>query len=284
MSGYIAVLEPVRLLGEPFFGDRVFHFDALDILWHKERLINLAVERLPDEYDSVAWIDADILWPWHYDTLQADILDMLERWPIIQLWETALFLDAADLPMEWPSKKTTTQSMAAHNRWNVVKDADPRYSHPGFGWAARREVLQQIGGLFDSDPCGGEDTLHCTAWFGHFDTGYFIRHNSKMKEHTLKWVRKAYEVVAGKVGFLPQQIRHLYHGNLANRQYWDRVVWIQSHGFDPERHLIREPGQLYRWSEECPQEIVDWMAEYLVGRRREDDVIGRPNAAVLTGG
>src|ERR1700677_494960 len=31
-----------------------------DELWHKENLINIAISRLPDEAEYVAWIDADV--------------------------------------------------------------------------------------------------------------------------------------------------------------------------------------------------------------------------------
>ena len=32
-----------------------------DFIWHKERLINLALPLVPKNYDAVDWLDADIL-------------------------------------------------------------------------------------------------------------------------------------------------------------------------------------------------------------------------------
>ncbi len=37
-----------------------FQFVAPSVVWMKENLINLAVQRLPSHIDRVAWIDADI--------------------------------------------------------------------------------------------------------------------------------------------------------------------------------------------------------------------------------
>src|SRR6516165_1424185 len=39
-----------------------------DVLWQKERLLNVALRHLPDECDSVAWLDCDVIfdneaWP-----------------------------------------------------------------------------------------------------------------------------------------------------------------------------------------------------------------------------
>lgn len=45
-----------------------FSGTASNVMWQKERLLNLVVERLPDKYDKIAWIDADLMfcnddWP-----------------------------------------------------------------------------------------------------------------------------------------------------------------------------------------------------------------------------
>ena len=41
--------------------DRLIQLPAEDVLWHKERLLNLSLDRLPDGCDKVAWIDCDVL-------------------------------------------------------------------------------------------------------------------------------------------------------------------------------------------------------------------------------
>ncbi|NJM54582.1 MAG: hypothetical protein HC841_00420 [Verrucomicrobiae bacterium] len=69
-------------------------FDATDrnVLWQKERLLNLAIARLPPSVTKVAWVDADILFldpDWAY---RAE--EMLDEHPVIQLFSTVHYLDA----------------------------------------------------------------------------------------------------------------------------------------------------------------------------------------------
>ena len=41
--------------------DQVVRLRSSTVLWHKERLINLGLARLPDRCDKVAWLDGDLL-------------------------------------------------------------------------------------------------------------------------------------------------------------------------------------------------------------------------------
>ena len=57
-------------IGECAFGDdefelapssSVFHFRCRDVMWQKERLLNLTIDRMPDRYTKIVWVDADVL-------------------------------------------------------------------------------------------------------------------------------------------------------------------------------------------------------------------------------
>ena len=58
---------------QPFFiSDSIkIRGDTNNIMWQKERLLNIAIDSLPNNIDKIAWIDADILFEnekWFYDT------------------------------------------------------------------------------------------------------------------------------------------------------------------------------------------------------------------------
>jgi hypothetical protein len=62
-----------------------------DVLWQKERLLNLLLPRLPPECEFVAWIDGDVLlqdaaWP---DSTVAT----LETAPLLQLYSSLRYLE-----------------------------------------------------------------------------------------------------------------------------------------------------------------------------------------------
>lgn len=58
-----------------------------DELWHKENMLNLGISRLPDNWEYVAWVDADITFlrpDWVGETVEA-----LQHYPVVQMFETA---------------------------------------------------------------------------------------------------------------------------------------------------------------------------------------------------
>ena len=72
---------------QPFFIDDSIRLRGSNnnILWQKERLLNIALESLPKTVDKVAWLDADIIFEnpnWLQEAEKA-----LDDKPVIQLFE-----------------------------------------------------------------------------------------------------------------------------------------------------------------------------------------------------
>ena len=57
-----------------------------DVLWQKERLLNLALAALPDRCDAVAWLDCDVVF--EDDDWAARAAQALQRFPLIQPFQT----------------------------------------------------------------------------------------------------------------------------------------------------------------------------------------------------
>src|SRR4051794_19189777 len=50
------------------YADHLFQLSGGDVMWQKERLLNIALAALPDGVEDVAWIDCDVVfestdWP-----------------------------------------------------------------------------------------------------------------------------------------------------------------------------------------------------------------------------
>ncbi|WP_129677916.1 hypothetical protein [Candidatus Chloroploca sp. Khr17] len=93
-ANYARFAAPLRAAGIPLltvecaFGDDPFELppgpdviqvQARDVLWQKERLINLGVSHLPPQAQKVAWLDGDILFTnpdWAVET--AALLDAVQ--------------------------------------------------------------------------------------------------------------------------------------------------------------------------------------------------------------
>jgi hypothetical protein len=72
--------------------------------------------------------------------------------------------------------------------------------------------------------------------------------------------------VTAKAGYVPGAVRHLWHGDRANRQYLSRDEILCRHDFDPAAHLrIGENGLLELSN--APGGLADEIARYFADRR-----------------
>jgi len=255
-------------------GDRVMHYELKDILWQKERLLNLGIAALPADIDAVGWFDADLLF--HCDDFQETILATLDRSPVIQPWQITEWLDADGHFVLWAGKHRWIESMAAVNWGRPLnrKVTSPRQAHPGLAWAARREIIDSIGGLFDQHPIGGGDAMMAISFWGKWDVRYLEQYNEPMRRACIEWGQRAHRLVQGNVGFVDAAVSHLWHGSKKSRGYASRNRDLCQLGVDPATHLELADNGTWRWSATTPRAIVEYVTEYFAGRR--DD--GEPDA------
>lgn len=234
-------------------------------LWQKERLLNHAAFSLPDEFDALAWIDADILLP---DDWLDNTLEQLRRFPVVQLWRNALqeLPDGSTVAIEKPSVGSAVGRLAELRLDRV---------HPGFAWAMRREEFNACGGLLESMVTGGGDGLIAAALSGKpLSRGVLARLSPAWLEQLRKYNRRAAEAVRGPLGCVDQTITHLWHGSRENRRYLERWDYLARDQFDPDADLEVTESGLLQWTEHAmsrKREMVEQVAGYFAQRREDDD-------------
>jgi hypothetical protein len=243
--------------------ERVRRFTIRDPLFIKESLFNVVLRDLPEQYTHVAWLDADFVFN-RPDIARATI-EALERWPVVQTFRTIQWLDAQGIPERDRQRNyagagfraVENQAQAAFGRW------------PGGAWAARRDVLDQIGGLYDGYPAGSGDVLALGGFLGITNNRYFKRYSPATIDHYMAWHDRTHEVVRGNIGYVDAIASHLFHGVRRNRQYSRRHSILLKANFDPVKHIERNADGINQLSAECPQEIRQWMAAYMMKLRKE---------------
>jgi hypothetical protein len=237
-----------------------------DYLWQKERLLNLLIEDLPPEYDKVAWVDCDLLFD--NPNWVADTSKMLNEFPVVQLFEEAIWLNALGVP---DTDGVHRRPSVPHAVNQGIEDGRSfRVSHPGFAWAARRSVLKQCGGLFDRHITGAGDAVMAIGFHGFAEHPFWGLHSSKMREAAVDWCQRAAQATGGKVGAVPGLVRHLWHGNRKDRRYDDRIfAGVIREKFSPERDLVIDENGLWRWSEQADRQLVKFVESYFWGRNED---------------
>lgn len=228
---------------EPFFlraGETVRQLRTTDVLWHKERLLNLLLPTLPAEFDKVAWADADLIFTnphWAAQTAQ-----LLEDYPVVQPFERTIQL----LQDGRLGGTRTGVAYDAARKAEHVQDFGK--SHPGFAWAARRDLIEKHK-LFDADIVGGGDAFMVFAMYGWWEIAFYVKRYPKSLIDAFRaWGLPFWADVRGRVGHAPGQVLHMWHGSRKNRQYNERVDWLRQHDFDPTADIAPGPEGLWRWA------------------------------------
>ncbi|HUI26907.1 MAG TPA: hypothetical protein VL403_12555, partial [Candidatus Kryptonia bacterium] len=149
-----------------------------DLLWQKERLLNVALQSVPSECRKIAWPDCDVVFE-RPDWGQL-VSAALDRCPFVQAFAT--FTDLApeatfsngQLPTDalgggesvasMLNKGTTVEALFQPHLGNRLK----RGRALGMAWAARRELLERHG-LYDACILGSGDKAMVLAGLGYFD-------------------------------------------------------------------------------------------------------------------
>lgn len=205
------------------------------LLWHKESLLNYAIANLPARFRYVFWIDADVKFT--NNSWLPEAVEVLKTKNIVQPFEYCFHLaqdstepDAYDISLKsdvddslmlnrkiWRSfcANYVTTSYADSENYN-------QHGHVGFAWGARRDVLDEIP-LYDRALIGGADHIMAHAAAGHLHHECIRKSFTDDIENVERWMANFYDVVQGKIGYVPGDLYHYWHGDTANRQYLKRI-------------------------------------------------------------
>ncbi len=246
--------------GEP----RQYGYRTHEELWHKENLIQLGIRHLPDDWEYVAWIDADVQFA-RADWV-AETVHQLQHYKIVQMWTHATDLG--------PSHEHVAHHCGFIYTWHHNPHCLPHYGlgmyHPGYAWAARRDALDDIGGLIDYAIMGSGDTHMAGAFTGCVEKT-FHKGMSKDYKHALwHYQRLCDKHIRRKVGYVNTSILHYWHGKKKDRGYGDRWRVLSDNGYSPYTDIVRRSDGLVTLTSE-KQGLRDGLMRYF--RSRAEDSI-----------
>jgi hypothetical protein len=289
----------ILFTAEIAFGDR--HFEVTDPsnprhlqlrardnqeIWLKENSLNILMERLPDNWSKVAWVDADVSFTrpdWCQETLH-----LLDHYEFLQM-----FSMAQDLDVNYESSiitpgfvygklmknDTFTEKIKEGYYYELIKQGikgeQAIYRHPGFCWAARREALNKVGGLIDWTILGSGDYLMAHGLFGQIQIGRTMNegYSENYKKLGFTWQERALKHIRKNVGFMPGLVNHYWHGEKKDRNYHNRWHLLVETKFDPITDLKRNVAGLYQLHDDGTERYIalrDGLRKY--ARLRQEDL------------
>lgn len=252
--------------------DVLIRLQGGDVMWQKERLLNIGVGHLPPECDTVAFLDCDIVF--HNPNWPAEARRALDQAVAVQPFELVRDLGRGFLPREGErSVIRLSRSIAAASAGSTSPDApslrvDQSHPRPGFAWVYRRDHLTRHG-LYDRCVVGSGDLAMACASQGRFEAAELALRMSRAERSVYRaWAEPWHNDVRGQLGFVHGDIDHLWHGEFAHRRYDLRHQGLAFHNFDPVQDLIARPGEPWRWAAAKPG-LRAFVRDYFAGRAED---------------
>jgi len=221
-------------------------------LWHKENLINIGISRLPADWQYVAWLDGDIDFvrpDWMEETVHE-----LQHHPVVQMFEDAIDLGPNHEILttaksfafcykngnpygQMVSKAVGSDSCDAPDEY--VTYSKGIYWHPGYCWAATREAINTMGGLFDYGILGAGDHHMACSLIGEGERSIPNGIHPTYRNLVLAWQERALRLHKN-IGYVKGTIYHYWHGKKRDRKYRDRWAIMLDNHVDPTTHIHKD--------------------------------------------
>lgn len=217
-------------------------------LWHKENMINIGMNRIPDpDWEYMAWIDADIMF--NRPDWAIECVHQLQHYMVIQM-----FSEAIDLGPDYQvldRHQGFVKSYIENDMYPNTPQKKGYYYfknqwHPGYAWAARREALEELGGLIDWAILGAGDHHMAMALIGEAEKNLPKGLHERYVKKVLMWQDRAIRLLNRDIGYMPGTISHFFHGKKKNRKYTERWKILVNNGFDPDSDLKRDTCGLWQ--------------------------------------
>lgn len=259
--------EPFTLPTSP----NVIRVRARDVMWQKERLLNLAIEHLPDDCAKVAWLDSDILFTnadWAAQTSR-----LLDHCPIVQPFENVIRLPRGKTSFDGEGDQWKSFSAVyAQSPNEMLSGRFDKHGHTGFAWAARRDILTTHG-LYDGCVSGSGDHMMAHGFCGDWESHCIERifgGNTRHRTHFVEWCRRIYKDVRAKVASVPGTLLHLWHGDMNNRRYVLRNQELALFEFDPAADIRVGSTGCWEWNSD-KADLHQWAVNYYAQRREDGE-------------
>lgn len=279
---------------EVAFGDRAFavtdptnprhvQLRTNSELWLKERAINIGVSRLPHDWKYVAWVDGDVTFV--RDDWADETIHQLQHYAIVQM-----FSEAMDLTSDHEflaAYRSFGDSFVKGIPWETGKPLTPKTyygggtpagtpnrgiwkyrHHPGYGWAARRDAFDALGGLFDVAVIGEADYIMARALAGAGLSAVKPGVSPGYKAAILEWQARADRSIRRNLGCVPGLLLHHWHGPKVKRVYWERTELLIETQFDPAVDIKPDWQGLYQLTGRSLR-LRDGLRSYF--RQRDED-------------
>ncbi len=263
-------------------------------LFHKENLLNCAIQHFPRDWKYGAIIDADFHFTRHDWALET--VHQLQHYDWVQLFGSYMNLSGETEPGAGHLPITQPSTGFAFNFVNNGGALPPGYNAgwseplsgtpvsgslswvgaPGGAWGFRRSAFDAVGGLLDRCILGSGDWFMAFGLAGQpLDVSTEARLGKKLDRyhptylHYIRsWQERARNAFHGNIGYVDNFAVHHFHGPMAKRGYGFRDDILIDHSFDPMWDVHPDWQGILQLSTEKPG-LRDAIRRYFLSRSED---------------
>ena len=233
-----------------------------DVMWQKERLLNVGLGHLPRQASGVLGIDCDMIYA------EAGWARRIERalatHTLVQAFSVVEHLGPSGAVLFAQPALAAQDDPAAALAQVTQRVAGS--AAPGHAWAYRRDFIDRHG-FFDRCIVGGGDTAMAGAACAALPAVIALHGmNAAQAAHYRRWGQPLARALGGSIGIVDERITHLWHGEFAARQARSRHALLTAHAFDPDTDLYLNACGTWSWKSPKPalhSAVVDYFAARL---------------------
>lgn len=240
-----------------------------DIMWQKERLLNIALENLPVRCKNILWIDCDVLFEnpdWAKETVEK-----LKHYRVVQPFKEAIRLPKGFTHYVGQGEKYYSFGyINSENPYIVSEGRFDLHGHTGFAWASHKSIFAKVG-FYDVCIAGSGDHMMAHSFVGDWTTKCIKRvigNNENFYNHYTEWSKKIYPKIKSKISYVEGALLHLWHGDVENRNYVVRQRTLEEYQFNPYEDIALNNNNCWKW-EGKNDKLAKWAEEYFVLRKED---------------
>lgn len=245
------------------------------VLWQKERLLNLALEALPKHCAKFAWLDSDVVF--QDETWPARTQAILDDHPLVQPFRDvydlgpAAAVDFADRPSGMSlAYALSIGAVGAHALPGNMRRVGV---YSGLAWAARRELFA-ADGFYDTCILGSGNRAMVYAALGYpEDAVAYLCMGERWAAHYRAWATPHGAKLRDRISFVEGGLAHLWHGDLARRQYAARHIGLSRFAFDPTTDIALDAQGCWQWTAAKPA-LHQYVRDYFASRHDDGSAAG----------
>jgi hypothetical protein len=252
--------------------EQVIRLRGGDVMWQKERLLNIALDALPASCTNVVSLDCDVIF--ERDDWPERAVAMLDRFALVQPFGRVLLRPRDWLPGGGGENEGVLYPPAYYVEAGVspaecLGDISPPITcAPGLAWVARRTLLAAHR-FYDVCIVGGSDNLMMASAYGYFEIpATHQKFSEARRRHHMAWAGPFHKEVRGRIGYVDGDVNHLWHGDRKDRRYSERHAGLARFDFDPTADIAQSDGGPWRWNSAKPA-MHDYVRDYFSGRKED---------------